>query len=1314
MVSVGEQWTTLPSSLEDGQSRARDWKRQQDSCYGCGFAGLKKLFGLRRGEDAEAEPVRRNRRETVEVDPAVSRLEQELEAKERDIRQAHSDRKAAEGRVQFLEKDGKMLELRARIAEQELETRVKELEAELTTAIALVDSTRAAAREATSERNDALRRAQLLERAQSEGQCCWPPMQVTGCLLLAAGRLFSAIERSATCCSPAERHRRFVRLRTLAKSIGRGQGRQLNFSGGQPGISVEQVVVAAAANPLRDSHGRAELINALIATEWKFISQWFEEQMRTLVEPMLQEQVSMMIPGVKLSIGRSCDLGSVPVKLQDIVTNNCTEAMPQTGETIENMQIIGRIDFHGNCIVDVSLGNEMGRMTAVGLQAKGIIVIELVKLTHAPPWFSGVRIFFPNRPQVDVQLETKLVGISFNANFFKKQLIQVLEDKVIAPYAVLPNRVSIPIGEHMEDFSLRNPRPQGVLRLALKSASDLPTSSAAGSWRFWKGAAKNEVDIDPYAVVTLGAQSFETRHVEKTLDPDWGEETHDLLVTDLEKQALSITVRDFDYGITSRKPSNFVGRVEVPVEELISNEHAENPEVHRKTLWSEAGWIPRGSVSLRAQWRPFAQASGEITKAMTSSENQWGLGARNRNRWGLAADVFYASGLEPTPDGTEHWASITVSGFQYPDNPDIVDNAVMTKETEVAWCDCPYKHGSRVMDNVGLDEEVLSKQERAELGKKMWRKKVKLGETAAEHEKNGRKLFDVVFDYPLWFLMDKVHDVKMTASVWRPAKGKTRCQGSNAGNVLLGSVEKTLAIRDGMTMELHCPLVGGSGSAEETGAVIKLRLQAFPLLPPMESSPDSRNKPVFWDQFGPGVAKAARGMCLNRTSVFEASAVAQGAVPGHISFAPESTPCEIEAGEEGEPAAPESATEVAKPWFAGFRWFARSAAPVAAAASSEATDDRPSARGEHPDHIYTARSCAEPPVLDEAETSPRQFPDDLPALEEATPTSKDSHIAATPDAVPPKGVEGDERQATNAGGTWRLLSWWRGGNQAPTAASPPKLDGLAELEELPHHDGQDSLATATPSRASNVDREPSLTDDELADQPAVQRFVTSKSTDDQRPLKRVKSDSELVRYGEKTEENKDGDQQNASSPDLQELVKTKHESFIVTTPPRRLFDSLFRRTSSPANTSPNSPASTTPAVPFALPPAVASPEASDAASSAPSTPSRPSKASGGPMPRTLSWPRRQASHEDIVQDAPEVAAMPVFYGEADDGTTDMTAETERLADIGFEDAGDSSATSTCDQDTTDAPMAPRRPEGSGSSEGSSGRSFWAALPRWRK
>jgi hypothetical protein len=699
------------------------------------------------------------------------------------------------------------------------------------------------------ERNHALQRAEELQQ-----RSLWSMLPCYECVQPVCSRW----RRSSQVCWPLY----LLRRQHFQALSGRGTGgpdRIGSFDESDPAIEA-----APPTNPLREPQRRVELINALIATEWKFVSQWFEEQMRNVVEPLLQESLKSVqgpLSLVTIRIGHSCDLGHVPAAFEDIVTQTCTEATSDGSEDIENMQIVGRLDYHGNGIVDVNCsgaGMASGHIMMTGLQLKGIVVIELVKLTHAPPWFSGVRIFFPNRPEVNITMSSKVsslnVNIPFNFESIKESIIQALDEKVLTRSAVLPNRVCVNIGDRMEEFCLRHPRPQGVLRLQLLRAQVLGRAGSGGSW--WSAKEAN-----PYAVITLGAQSYQTRECGRTTDPDWGDaEVVDLLVTDFGKQTLRITVRDADCGFMSGKTSDFLGIVERPLAEF----EGKNQEMtFALSSESEHGWMPIGGsvgkVWLRAQWRPFAQIS-EFSTAMTQLRS-WDVGASGSD-FLLSADLFYASGLPECVADTEHWATVTVTGHKRSLDSSSPQKSV--QETWVASAAGSLVHGAKAVGGIPNVAEVLCDDEKRELGRRMWRKKVTLVEDAenplsprplssTDIKDNGRKLVDVVWNCPLQFMMDKVQGVTIKISVWRPKAGKKKpsswsaadVKGAKNGSVCLGSVERELTyedLREKMRMDLHCPLV--KGMAAGRGASIKVSLQVCALLPPCEVSVSSQTGPV--------------------------------------------------------------------------------------------------------------------------------------------------------------------------------------------------------------------------------------------------------------------------------------------------------------------------------------------------------------------------------------------------------------------------------------------------------------------------------------
>jgi len=631
---------------------------------------------------------------------------------------------------------------------------------------------------------------------------------------------------------------------------------------GEAGAVDEGPAAGVAAEGLlsREPQRGIELINVLIATEWKFISQWFQRQMKESVEPLLQGLMETRIPGIKVNISENCSLGTEPVMLEGIETETYTEFLADAMEDIENMQIMGKLDYHGNSTVDLNFGGgevEIGKVCVTGLKVKGTIVIELVRLTHEPPWFSGVRVYFPTVPQVDLTVHSRIVGISmFNFDFVKQMIIQALSENVIARSAVLPNRFCIRLGERVEDFSLKHARPQGVLRLVVHKVQGLRNPSLA-SWP-WKLSRAAE-SVEPYVELAVGATKSRTAGRERTLNPEWGDtEVHDLVVTDLNKQSLCIEVRDNDYGLFSRKSSDFLGRRDIPVSQLAQSQPTEqhlwlplHPRVD--TLMPQShGWI-----SIQAQWRPLAQVS-QITQAIARSDNWWGLGVRSESAFLLIVELFYASGLPPIEDGTEHWTTVRVVGGRRQGTPDTTESPIVNAYSSM-------RHGQTLLD--GIPPGTLSDSERESLSQRMWRNRVKIGRAAAEQEKKGHALLDAVWDHPFWFLLDTLIGVRVQVTVWRPAKGRTRptVGGPGGDGVVVGTTEYPLTMEglgERLIADLHSPLVSGDAAGAVGTAQVKLRLKVCPLLPPPAPIRGRTTSDIIWSQFG----QAAAELCMNDTA----------------------------------------------------------------------------------------------------------------------------------------------------------------------------------------------------------------------------------------------------------------------------------------------------------------------------------------------------------------------------------------------------------------------------------------------------------------
>lgn len=771
-------------------------------------------------------------------------------------------------------------------------------------------------------------------------------------------------------------------------------------------------------NPSRVPQHSVELINALIATEWKFISQWFAQQMKETVEPSLQALIASYGLGWGLSIRDTCSLGTTPVAIDEVTTETYKEVLRDTGETIENMQITGKIDYHGDAQVDVDI-TDLASVTVTGIKVSGEVVIELVKLTHVPPWSSAVRIFFPNVPDVDLTVKASILGIENNVGFLKKLIIEALKRDVIAKTAVLPNRLSIPFGGG-DSFALKHPLPRGVLRLAVQRAQGLTAPHVPLSSWAWSRKRASE-GPNPYAEISLGDQVRVTQQRERTLHPNWdNSEIHDLVVTDFDKQKVRIVVRDGDYGHKSRKSTDFMGRAEVTVADLVAGQRhdrsvapqwfALGPEAGERTVLS-LGWI-----QIVAQWRPCAQVT-EITQAMTAPDSSWSLGSSTSARCLLVADLFYASGLPVSVTGIPHWAQIKVSCA--------ASETSRTLESHEAPAQTSVDHGMDVLqpklEDLGLGDVAIMKGEKETLARELWRKRVKLGAAAAEQESNGRGFCDVVWDTANRFILDQHRDAQVQVVVWRPLKGRSRSTTSNSKTACeVGRMECSLIdnLDHQRTKVLHCPLAppGSSGASSTYGAAtlsstpaslrvgeepavhLKLRLRVCPLLPPPAINLSRRG--WMWQRWGPTWGQAAAGLCAVRGAGADAP----------ISFAQAPTNVEEPEREPGDEAesvlgADEDAQPHERAQRPSWRWW-----PWASRAQQAA--------------------AADPAGSSVAVATASELP--------TATASMDIFASASPStAVAVMAAEGADTAATATPPNWRswAYSWWAGRPPKPTVGS---------------------------------------------------------------------------------------------------------------------------------------------------------------------------------------------------------------------------------------------------------------------------------------
>jgi len=517
---------------------------------------------------------------------------------------------------------------------------------------------------------------------------------------------------------------------------------------------------------------REELVNALIEAQWTYISGWFEQLMRDTVEPALQG----LIPGLSIKFGSNCSLGRKPLRLENSVVSR------SQGESKTNLQIVGEVDYHGDVEVEVEITG--GRLKIIELEVKGKVIIDFVELTTTPPWFSGLRVCFPNAPEVDLTADTALMGLSINFDFIETKLTEVIRG-LIVDYAVLPNCFAIKLLSPVDTIRLQQPSPLGVLRIQLLNASLTPHMPTDRSWwqRVWRNTC---YAVDPFVELVVGATTYTTDAVNANRDPEADAPCFDFLVNHWEQQLLRVTVRDGRDGPV-------IGYGEQVVQELIACS-----SIPLSSQTSGGGFLYH-----KAECRAF----NELVASHNPSVHAWGIGA-NKSTWLLSVDVLYAAGLPPCRDNTEHWAEVTVTCCKTQER--------QMKESFSALARTASDQGRELMVSHGIPAKLFEQD--AKFARALWEKKVYSNRVAPRSDQD-QGLVDAVWNYRFFFLLDLPRN-EVEVRIKRAKEGKTRTAGGYQVGLVRRRAEEAGA---GWGQAMHLPSEDPPGGSCEVFATFDLR-----------------------------------------------------------------------------------------------------------------------------------------------------------------------------------------------------------------------------------------------------------------------------------------------------------------------------------------------------------------------------------------------------------------------------------------------------------------------------------------------------------
>uniref|UniRef100_A0A672HMY7 Extended synaptotagmin-2-A-like n=1 Tax=Salarias fasciatus TaxID=181472 RepID=A0A672HMY7_SALFA len=316
---------------------------------------------------------------------------------------------------------------------------------------------------------------------------------------------------------------------------------------------------------------RVEWLNKTVRQMWPFICQFVDKLFRDTIEPAVK--------GANPHLGSFCftkiDMGD---KLQTLIRLSCSFPL----------------SFVGNTEIDVDIKKYYCRAGIKSIQLHGVMRVVMEPLLGDMPLVGALSIFFLKKPLLDINWSglTNMLDIP-GVNGLCDNMLQ----DIIYSYLVLPNRITIPLVGEAQLAQLRFPVPKGVLRIHFIEAQEL-----LGKDKFLGGLIKGK--SDPYGVIQVGTELFQSRVIHETVHPKWNE-VFEALVYDHSGQNLSIELFDEDTD-----KDDFLGCLTVDLAEL--------QKEHKVDEWFTMEDVATGKLHLKLEWLSLMKTPERLDQVLSS------------------------------------------------------------------------------------------------------------------------------------------------------------------------------------------------------------------------------------------------------------------------------------------------------------------------------------------------------------------------------------------------------------------------------------------------------------------------------------------------------------------------------------------------------------------------------------------------------------------------------------------------------------------------------------------------------------------------
>ncbi|XP_031652237.1 extended synaptotagmin-2 isoform X3 [Oncorhynchus kisutch] len=358
---------------------------------------------------------------------------------------------------------------------------------------------------------------------------------------------------------------------------------------------------------------RVEWLNKTVRQMWPYICQFIEKLFRETIETAVKGANS------HLSTFRfsKINMGDKPLRINGVKVYT---------ENVDKRQIIMdlQISFVGNTEIDVDIKRYYCKAGIKSIQLHGVLRVVMEPLLGDMPLIGALSLFFLKKPLLDINWTglTNILDIP-GLNGLSDSLIQ----DMIYSYLVSPNCITIPLVGDVELAQLRFPMPKGVLRIHFLEAQDLE-----GKDKFLGGLIKGK--SDPYGVLHIGNQLFQSKTVKESLHPKWNE-VYEALVYEHSGQHLEIELFDEDPD-----KDDFLGSLMIDMKELHKEQKVDE--------WFDLEEVSTGKLHMKLEWLSLLSTPDKMDQVLRSVRAD-----RNLANDGLSSAllVVYLDSAKNLPSG---------------------------------------------------------------------------------------------------------------------------------------------------------------------------------------------------------------------------------------------------------------------------------------------------------------------------------------------------------------------------------------------------------------------------------------------------------------------------------------------------------------------------------------------------------------------------------------------------------------------------------------------------------------------------------------